>query len=166
MTHCTHCIHEGLKDTYQTPTSSGYDHRQAQGENKNWPPHPCLLGGPKEGGNATSPFHSQGSPRPSAGSKIRSGRQQRGTKSEVAASPLPSRGRKRGRKCEVSPAFSGVPNANRGEQNHKWRPHPCLPEKAGVRRPILMLFPLVGDHQEYRGGVSFPPSFGPPKGHG
>ena len=31
--------------------------------------HPCLLGGPKEGGNATSPLHSRGSP--TQGSKIR-----------------------------------------------------------------------------------------------
>ena len=39
---------------------------------------PCLFGGPKEGGNATSP------------------------------------------------AFSGIPNAMRGEQNKKWLPHPYL----------------------------------------
>ena len=30
--------------------------------NQNGLPHPCLLGGPKEGGNATSPLHSRGSP--------------------------------------------------------------------------------------------------------
>ena len=36
-------------------------------------PHPCLLGGPKEGGNVTSPLHSQRSPTASAGTKIRSG---------------------------------------------------------------------------------------------
>ena len=32
------------------------------GQNQNWLPHPCLLGGPKEGGNATSLLHSWGSP--------------------------------------------------------------------------------------------------------
>ena len=58
--------------------------------------HPCILGGP----------------------------QQRGTKSEVAASPLPFGGPKRGQKCDVTPAFSGVPN--KGLQNRKWLPQPCL----------------------------------------
>ena len=38
----------------------------------------------------------------------------------MAASPLPSRGPKKGRKCYVTPAFSGIPNAKRGEQNQKW----------------------------------------------
>ena len=87
-----------------------------------WLPHTCLLRGPKEGRNATSPLHSRGSPMPSAGSKIRSGPQQRGAKSEVAASPLPSWGPKRGQKCYITPAFSGIPNAKRGEQNQKWSP--------------------------------------------
>ena len=31
-------------------------------QNLKWLPHPCLLGGAKEGGNATSPLHSWGSP--------------------------------------------------------------------------------------------------------
>ena len=65
-------------------------------QNQKWMPHPCLLGGPKEGGNATSPLHSQGS-------------LEEGTKSELAPSPLPSRGPKRGQACYVTPAFSGVP---------------------------------------------------------
>ena len=34
----------------------------------------------------------------------------------MAASPLPSRGPKRGRNCYVTPAFSGVPNAKRGDK--------------------------------------------------
>ena len=55
-------------------------------------------------------------------SKIRSGPQQRRTKSNVAASPLPSWGPNRGRKCYVTLAFSGIPNALRGEQNEKWSP--------------------------------------------
>ena len=33
----------------------------------------------------------------------------------MAASPLPSWGPKRGRNCDVIPAFSGVPNAKRGD---------------------------------------------------
>ena len=80
--------------------------------------HPCILGGP----------------------------QQKRTQSEVAASPSPSRGPKKGRKCYVNPAFSGMPNAGRREQNQnrppnktktevvpnkeernqKWLPPPCL----------------------------------------
>ena len=31
-------------------------------KNLKWLPHPCLLRGPKEGGNDTSPLHSRGSP--------------------------------------------------------------------------------------------------------
>ena len=31
-------------------------------QNHKWLPHPYLLGGPKEGGNATSPLRSRGSP--------------------------------------------------------------------------------------------------------
>ena len=91
------------------------------GEKKlKWLPYPCLLEGPKEGGNATSAVHSWGSPTPSAGRKIRSVPQQRGKKLELAASLPPSRGPRRGRKCCVTLAFSGVPNANRGEENQKW----------------------------------------------
>ena len=102
-------------------------------QNHKWLPHSCLLGGPKEAGNAMSPLHSQGSPTPSAGRKIRSGLQQRGTKSELAASLLPSRGPKTGRKYYVTPALSGIPN--KGEQNQKWLPHPCLlggPKDGGI----------------------------------
>ena len=105
-------------------------------KNKKWLPHPCLLGGPKEGRNATSPLHSPGSPTPSVASKIRSGPQHRGTKSEVAASPLPSRGPKGGT-FATSPVHSrGSPTPSWGakskvvpdigEQNQKWLPHPCL----------------------------------------
>ena len=119
------------------PCILGGPRRQARGaksqvvpnngeQNQNWLHHPCLLGGPKECGNATSHLHSRGSPTPSVGSKIRNGPQQRGTKSEVAASPLPSRGPKREQKYHANPAFSGVPNAKRGDQNQKWLPHPCL----------------------------------------
>ena len=74
-------------------------------QNLKWLPHPCLLEGPKEGRNSTSPLHSRGSPTPSVASKIRSGPQHRGTKSEVAASPLPYREPKRGYICYVTRAF-------------------------------------------------------------
>ena len=109
--------------------------RQAQGaksevgpnkgeQNQKWLPTPCLLGGPKEGGNATSPLHSPGSPTPSTGSKIRSGPQQRGTKSEVAASPCLLGGPKEGRNA-TSPLHS-KPNAKHSDQNRNWLPHPYL----------------------------------------
>ena len=129
---------------YITPAFSWVPNKGDQ--NQKWLPHPCLLGGPKEVKNATSPLHSHGSP--TKGTKIRSGcltlafsgaqkrskmlhhpcipmgPQQRGPKSEVAASPLPSRGPKRGQKCYITPAFSWVPN--KGDQNQKWLPHPYL----------------------------------------
>ena len=57
-------------------------------QNLRWLPHPCLLEGPKEGGNATPPLHSRGSPTLSAGSKSRNGAQHGGTKSEMAAPTL------------------------------------------------------------------------------
>ena len=89
-------------------------------QNRKLVAHTYLLGGPKEGRNATSPLHSPGSPKPRAGNKIRSGyltptfsgaqkraemlhhpcilgvpqHQARGTKSEMATSALPSRGPK------------------------------------------------------------------------
>ena len=105
---------------YVTPAFSGIPNK---GELKlTWLPHPCLVRGPIEGGNAMSPLQFRVSPTPSAGSKSKVVRKKRGIKSEVAASPLPSRGPKRGRKCHVTPAFSGIPNAKSGEQNQKWSP--------------------------------------------
>ena len=83
------------KDQGRRAKSEVIAHKREQ--NQKWLPHPCLVGGSKEGGNTRSPLHSWGSPTPSAGSKIRSGPHQRGTQSEVAASPLPSWGPKRGR---------------------------------------------------------------------
>ena len=86
------------------------------------PQHPCILGDLQ---------------RQARGAKSEVVPNRSGTKSEVAASPLPSWGPKRRRKCHVTPAFSGIPNAKRGqqnqkwspieaEQNQKWLPHPCL----------------------------------------
>ena len=54
---------------YVAPAFSGVPNK-GKG-NQKWLPHPCLLGGPKEGGNATSPLHSRGSP--TKGTKIKSG---------------------------------------------------------------------------------------------
>ena len=45
---------------YITPAFSGIP--QQRGTNQNWLPHHCLLGGPKEGRNATPPLHSRGYP--------------------------------------------------------------------------------------------------------
>ena len=59
--------------------------------------HPCILGGPQ--------------------------RQARGGKAEGVVALLTSWEPKRGRKCYVTPAFSGVPNAKRGEKNHKRLSH-------------------------------------------
>ena len=129
---------------YVTPVFSGVPNKGEQ--NQNGLPQPCLLGGPKMGGSATSPLHSRGSP--TKGSKMRirclnhafsgaqkwaevlhhpcipGGPEQRGAKSKRAASAMPSRGPKSGRKCYVTPAFSRVPN--NGEQNQNWLPQPCL----------------------------------------
>ena len=119
---------------YVTPAFSEFPNAKRREQNQKWLPHAYLIGGPKEGGNATPPLHSRGSPMPSAGSKIRKGPQQRGTKSEVATSPLPSRRPKRARKCYVTPALSGVPNAKHKEQNQKGLLHPHLhrgPKQSG-----------------------------------
>ena len=69
---------------YLTPAFSGAQTRaevlnsqgspNKGGQNQNWLPHPCLLGGPKEGGSA----------------KFSGFPKQRGTKSELATSTLPS----------------------------------------------------------------------------
>ena len=42
----------------------------------------------------------------------------------MATSPLPSPGPNEVRKCYITPTFSGIPN--KGEQNQKRLPHPCL----------------------------------------
>ena len=146
---------EKREELLRTPCILEAPQRRSRIENQKWLPHPCLLGGPKEGGIAT---YSRGSPTLSVGRK-----------SEVVTSPLPSRGPKRGRNCYITPAFTGVPNAKRGEkirsghltpafsraqkraellrgpcilggpkrqaqgENQKWLPHPCLLEGAKER---------------------------------
>ena len=120
---------------YVTPPFLGVPYTKRKGLIQKSLPHLYFLGGPKEGGNGTSPLHCPGSPTPSGGGKLRSScltltfsgaqkraeilchpcivrsprRQAQGTKLEVDASPLLSWGPKRGRKCYVTLAFSGDP---------------------------------------------------------
>ena len=121
-------------------------------QNQKWLPHPYLLGGPKEGKNAMSPLHSQGSPNkggqilkwlphpcllggPKEGGNATSPLHSHGSPNKGGQNqkwlphPLPSRGPKRGQKCYVTPtfSFSGVPKqGGGGGQNQKWLPPPCL----------------------------------------
>ena len=98
--------------------------------------HPCLLGGPKEGGNATSPLHSRGSPnkrgqnwwRPH--SCLLGGPKEGGS----ATSPLHSRG-----------------SPNKGGQNQKWPPQPCL--LGGQKRAEVQRHPCIlgGPQRQARG---------------
>ena len=55
----------------------------------------------------------------------------RGKQRALAASPLPSRGPKTGRKCYLTPAFSGVPNAKRGEEIR------CVPQQRGKQTEVV-----------------------------
>ena len=93
-------------------------------QNDNWLPQPCLLEGPKKGGNATSPLHPRGSPK--KGNKLRNGcltavfSGARKSAEMLCHSCIlgdPQR-QARGAKSEVVP--------NKGEQNQKWLPYPCL----------------------------------------
>ena len=67
-----------------------------KGHKSNWLPHPCRLGGQQEGGIATHPMHSRGSPK-------------EWIKSKVATSPQVSWGPISGRSGYATPAFSGFP---------------------------------------------------------
>ena len=131
---CHPCILGGPQRQVRRAKSEVVPHKGEQ--NQKWLPHPCLLRGSKVGRNATSPLRSRGP-------------QQRGTKSQVDASPLPSRGPKRGRKCYVTPTSSGIPN--KGEQNHKWLPHPCL--LGAQRRAEMLCHPCIlgGAQRQARG---------------
>ena len=104
-------------------------------QNQKWLPHPAFSGAQKRVEMLRHPYI-LGDPQ----------RQRRGVKSEQipnkgeqnqkwlpntcplgdpkeggsATSPMHSGRPKRGRKCYVTPAFSGILNAKRGEQNQKW----------------------------------------------
>ena len=58
---------------FVTPTCSGVPNAKRMEQIRRCPPHPCLLGGPEDGGNAMSSLHARGSPTPSAGRKKESG---------------------------------------------------------------------------------------------
>ena len=57
----------------------------------------------------------------------------------MAALPLPSRGLRRGWKCYVTPAFLGMPNAKRGEENQK-----SFPTKGNKIRSGRLTLPSPG----------------------
>ena len=95
-------------------------------QNQKWLPHPCPSPGPKTGRKCYVTLHSWGSRMCSPGTKIRSG----------CRTPAPPRGPKAGGNA-MSPCILGDPECvargpksevvpNKGEQNLKWLPHPCL----------------------------------------
>ena len=112
-----------MRKCYVTLALSGVPNEGEQ--NHKWLPHPCLLGGPKEGGNATSPLHSRGSP--TKGNKITTG----------CLNP-PFSGVQRRQKCEATPAFSWIPNAKHGEQNQKCFPTKGNKIKSGCLTPAFL----------------------------
>ena len=132
------------------PAFSGIGNAKRGHKIQKWPPHPCLLRGPKEGGNATSPLHSRGS------------REER-TKSEVVASPLLSYGPTEGVNA-TRPCILGDPQRqarggkaqvvpNKGEQNHNWLPQPWVlggPKEGGDA--------TSGLHSPPKGGQAWPMS--------
>ena len=84
----------------------------------------------------------------------------------MATSPLPSQGAKRGRNCYVTPAFSGVPNAKRGDKirsGYLTNTFSRAQKRADLlRNPCILGGPRCqtrGDNQN-----SLPhPLFGPPR---
>ena len=114
----------GPKSGWECYAFSGITNATRKEKNQKWPPHPYLLGGPKEGGNATPPLHSWVSP--TNGNKTRSG----------CLTPAFSRAQERAEML-CHPCIFGEPQRQaggaksevppqKGEQNEKWLPHPCL----------------------------------------
>ena len=122
------------------PCILGGPQRQARRENQKSPSRPSLLECPEEGGTATPPLHSQGYPRP---------RTER--KSDVATSPLSSRGPRRGRKGYITPAFSGVPNAKRGDKIASG--YPTVAFSVAQKRAEVLRYPCIlgGGQQQAQG---------------
>ena len=93
--------------------------------------------------------------------------QQRGIKSEVAAPPLASRRPIRGQNCYVNPAFSGIPNAKRGDEIRSGYLIPAF-SGAHKRAELLCNACILGDPQQRgrKSEVATPPlpSRGPKKG--
>ena len=118
--------------------------RSGPQQNQNSLPHPSLLRGAKEGGNATPPLHSRGVPNkgeqnqnslphlcflggPKEGGNATSPLHSRGspTKGEQNQNSLPHPrllGAQKRAEMLWAPAVSVIPNARRREQNQKWSP--------------------------------------------
>ena len=130
---------------YVTTAFSGVPNAKRGEQNQKCLPHPCLLGGPQMGGNATSPLHSRGSPTPT-----------RGTKSEVVASPPPSPGPTNARNCCVTHAISSVP-----KQGNKIKSGYLTPAFSGARKRAVLLRNhciLGGPQRQARGTKSKKPA--------
>ena len=142
---------------YVTPAFSGIPNAK-RGDKIRSGSHPCILWNPKKGGIATQSLHSRGSQTPSSGRK-----------SKMATSPLPSHKPKGGRNCYVTPAFSGIPNAKRGNIIRSGYLSPAFSE-AQKRAELLRNPCILGDPQcQARGQksevASSPlPSRGPKRG--
>ena len=68
----------------------------------------------------------------------------------MTTSPLPSPGPKRGRNCYVTPAFSGIPNAKRGEKIRSG--YLTLAFSGAQKRAKLLRNPcILGNPQRQRG---------------
>ena len=126
---------------------------QTKGQNQNWRPHSCLLGGPQVGGNATQNLHPQ--------------RQMRGDDQKIATSLLPSPWPKRGWKYYVTPTFSRSPTL-RQRENQNWLPHPCVLNGPQVgestREPSILRSPTPGAGRKSEVATSPLPSQGPTRG--
>ena len=85
----------------------------------------------------------------------------------MAASPLPSRGPKTGRKCYVIPAFSGVPNAKRGEKIRSGCLTPTFSRAQSgaevLRNPCILRGPQHQERGENQKWLPHPYLLGGPK---
>ena len=119
--HC--CKHEGQKENafskankraemLRHPCIVAGPQRQAQGENENRLPHPCLLGCRKGGTNAMSPQDSRGFAN-------KGGQNQNWLPHPYLLKDPKERG-------NATPPLHSWGFANKGGQNQKWLPQPCL----------------------------------------
>ena len=70
----------------------------------------------------------------------------------MAASPPPSQGSKRGQKCYVAPAFSGVPNAKRGEKSRSGCLSPAFSGAQKMAEVVCNLCILGGPRKGFNKG--------------
>ena len=113
------------------PPSHSWGSPNIGGQNQNWLPHPNLLRGLQEGGNATSPLHSRGSP-------DKGGQNQKWLprpyllmaqkRAEMLRHPCILGGpHTKGEKIRIAtPPLHSPGSPNKGGQNQKWLPHPNL----------------------------------------